>query len=255
MRYFLHLAYQGKNYSGWQRQSTAPSVQQVIEDSISKMLKQKVYIHGCGRTDAGVHASQYFAHVDISKVIDFDFISRINMILPPDISIYELIPVEESFHAQYDAKIRSYTYHLHIKKIPAKSELSAYYKIDKLDTDKIHQAIKILQETKDFRSLCKNPDIYKHTLCTIYDISFMEESKDLAYRFDIKADRFLRGMIRYIVARLIDIGTNKLSLEEFNTTLSNRSEFGYKFQKAGYPQGLYLSKVEYPYLSRECIQK
>jgi len=251
MRYFLHLAYQGKNYRGWQRQSNVISIQQVIEDSISKMLKEKVYIHGCGRTDSGVHATQYFAHIDISKDIDFDFVRRINLILPHDISIYELIPVEEDFHAQHDAKVRSYTYYMHIKKIPSKSDTSAYYKIDKLDMDKIKPAIGILRETKDFRSLCKSPDIYKHTLCNIYQLDFIEQNENISYRLEIKADRFLRGMIRYIVARLIDIGTDKLSLEEFSSTLSSRSDFGCKFQRPGYPQGLYLSKVEYPYLVRD----
>lgn len=249
MRYFLHLAYQGTNYSGWQRQTTAMSVQQVIEDSISKVLKEKIYIHGCGRTDAGVHASQYFAHIDIKRDIDFDFVERINMVLPSDISIYELIPVEDSCHAQYDVSFRTYNYDFHIKKIPSKSEISAYYSIQTLDLGLINQAILILKNNKDFRSLCKNPDLYKHTICNIQSIEFSEVSEN-EFRLVITADRFLRGMIRYIIGRLLDIGTGKLAIEEFSSTLSLRSEFGFRFQKQGFPQGLYLSKVVYPYLTR-----
>jgi len=251
MRYFLHLAYQGKNYSGWQRQSTAISIQQVIEDSISKVLKKKIYIHGCGRTDSGVHATQYFAHIDIQQSIEFDFVKRINLVLPDDISIYELIPVEQNFHAQYDAIARSYTYYFHTKKTPSKSETSAYYNVNELDITKMNKAVEIIQKTKDFRSLCKNPDLYKHTNCRIENIKLSVINENNSYKLEIKADRFLRGMIRYIMARLIDVGTHKLSLEEFDSTLSTQSEFNFKYQKQGYPQGLYLSKVEYPYLSRD----
>ncbi|MDF1696223.1 MAG: tRNA pseudouridine(38-40) synthase TruA [Saprospiraceae bacterium] len=254
MRYFLHLSYQGKHYCGWQRQTNAISIQQIIEDSISKMLGQKNYIHGCGRTDSGVHAFQYFAHIDISKVIDYNFVERINRILPPDISIFELIPVHSDAHAQYDVQFRTYEYFFHTAKIASKSELSAYYNVDALDMDRIEAAIEIIRRTKDFRSLCKNPDLYKHTLCEIYNIKLSQSANTSGYKITIKADRFLRGMIRYIVARLIDVGTHKLSVEEFDSTLSSQSDFHWKYQKKGYPQGLFLSKVEYPYLQRQVIR-
>jgi len=249
MRYFLHLAYQGTHYSGWQRQSTAISIQQVLEDSISKMLKEKIFIHGCGRTDAGVHASQYFAHIDIKNEIHFDFVERINLMLPPDIAIYEMIPVDEGCHAQYDVKYRTYSYFFHTLKIPSKSETSAYYKVNGLDMDRMDQALQIIQGTSDFRSLCKNPDTYKHTRCKV-ELIKLTQTDEVSYKLEIKADRFLRGMIRYIAARLIDIGIGKLDLELFASTLSNRAEFDFRFQKQGFPQGLYLSKVEYPYLQR-----
>ncbi len=251
MRYFLHLAYQGTNYSGWQRQKTAISVQQVIEDSVTKMLKEKIHIHGCGRTDSGVHASQYFAHVDIKCEIDFDFVERVNHILPKDIGIYELIPVDRHCHAQYDAHFRTYTYYFHLNKIPSKSETSAYYNIQNLDISKIKKALEIIRPTEDFRSLCKNPDLYKHTRCKIEMMNFAELSEKDSFKLEIKADRFLRGMIRYIVGRLIDIGTNRLDIELFASTLASCLEFDFPFQKKGYPQGLYLSKVEYPFLARD----
>lgn len=252
MRYFLHLAYQGKNYKGWQRQTNAIGIQQVIEDCLTKVLKEKVYIQGCGRTDAGVHAIQYFAHIDIKRSLDFDFIHRINLVLPHDISIYDLIPVEEDHHAQYDVNYRTYTYLLHTKKIPQIADTSAFYYVDSLNMDHINKAIQILEITDDFRSLCKNPDLYKHTICKIKSIQFQNYAAH-QYCLVLTADRFLRGMIRYIVARLIDIGTGKLSIEEFGTTLSEKREFGYRYHKKGHPQGLYLTKIEYPYLEREII--
>jgi len=251
LRYFLHIAYQGTKYSGWQRQTTAVSIQQVIEDSISKMLNEKIFIHGCGRTDAGVHASQYFAHIDIIREIDFDFVERINLVLPPEISIFELIPVDIKRNAQYDVKFRTYSYYFHLMKIPVKSEISAYYNLKIFDVSLFNDAIKIIENTVDFRSLCKNPDLYKHTRCKIESIELVELDENKCYKLEIKADRFLRGMIRYIVARLLDVGTKKLDLELFASTLANRQEFDFRFQKQGFPQGLYLSKVEYPYLIRK----
>lgn len=255
MRYFIHLAYQGTNYSGWQRQSTARSVQEVIEDAISRVLKKKLFIHGCGRTDAGVHASQYFAHVDISDEIDFDFVQRLNLVLPDDIAFYHLLPVSDDSHAQYDADFRSYTYHFHTQKIPALAQTSAYYNVENLDFKLIHEALDVIRNTSDFRSLCKNPDIYKHTRCKISSIDIYPSTIPNAYRMEITADRFLRGMIRYIMARLIDIGTHRLSVEMFASTLSNKAEFDFRYQKKGYPQGLYLSRVVYPYLQMDSLSK
>lgn len=252
MRYFLHMAYDGTNYKGWQRQTNAVGIQQIIEEAISKMLKERVFIQGCGRTDSGVHALQYFAHIDFNSKIDFDFVERINLMLPDDISIYELIPVNSNHHAQYDAKYRTYTYLMHTRKIPSKSSISAYYNLKSIDLNKICVAIQFLKQNEDFRSLCKNPDLYKHTICRIEKFDFIELSENV-YKFEIKADRFLRGMIRYIIARLLDIGTSKLSLDEFKSTISAKKEFNYKFHKKGHPQGLYLSKVEYPYLTRKVI--
>lgn len=252
MRYFIHLSYLGTNYSGWQRQTNAVSVQQMIEDALSKILKEKVLIHGCGRTDAGVHARQYFAHVDIKQALNFDLVVRLNLVLPHDISIYNLIQVDAENHAQYDAIKRSYVYHLHTKKMPLKTYTSAYYNVNQLNISKIKEAVHILKNTIDFRSLCKNPDLYKHTKCSIQHIEFNEHT-DHEYSLMITADRFLRGMIRYIIARLIDIGTEKLTIEEFSTTLANRENFHFKFSKQGFPQGLYLYKIQYPYLRLKVV--
>ena len=248
MRYFLHLAYQGGQYSGWQRQQNALAIQQVIEEKLSAVLKHPMIIHGCGRTDAGVHALQYFAHFDFPHLIDKEFITRININLPDDIAIYDCFQVDDKAHAQYDATKRTYDYYLHTSKNPLLSNLSAYYGVENVDFLKIIDAVQILKNTKDFRSLCKKPDLYKHTECTIYEISFIKLDEH-QYKLTITSNRFLRGMIRYMVARLLDIGLHKLSLDEFETTLSNLQEFSWKHQTKAFPQGLYLTKIEYPYVS------
>lgn len=254
MRNFIHLSYDGANYRGWQRQSNVNSIQQTIEDSISKMLGSKVYIHGCGRTDAEVHASQYFAHIDLQDDYDFDFVDRINRILPDDIAIHELIPVEQNAHAQHDVNWRTYEYCFHLEKTPMLSSYSAYYKFPSLDIDKMKSGVEIIKHTKDFRTLCKSPDIYKHTRCNIDAVSLKASHQNKRFKLEIKSNRFLRGMIRYIVARIIEIGSNKLSLEQFQSILDERLPLPFPFDKKAYPQGLSLSKVEYDHLERKSFR-
>lgn len=254
MRHFIHLSYQGTKYRGWQRQANERSVQATIEDLLSKMLKTKTIIHGCGRTDAGVHASQYFVHANIPENLDYDPVERLNHILPNDIAIYEIIPMEDQYcNAQTDAIARSYEYYLHFDKIPQLKDTSTYFKVSDLDVKAMQAAVKILQNTSDFRSLCKGPDIYKHTRCNIQSVSLRVTHDGRRMLFSITANRFLRAMIRNIVARLIDIGKGDLSLDDFTDVVSNQKEFEFPFHKQAPPTGLYLSKVMYPYLERDVV--
>lgn len=247
MRYFLKLAYQGTQYSGWQRQtSTSNTVQQVIEEAISKMLCDTIYIKGCGRTDAGVHASEYYAHLDIQKLPEYDFIDRINYILPDDISILAIMEVDSGADAQFDANWRTYEYYFHLRKTPKLNETSTYYNIPQLNIERITKALPIIAQTEDFRSLCKHPEFYKHTRCTIREIKLEKTGSNEQYKLTITANRFLRGMIRYMVGRLIDIGEDKLSIEDFKYQLVSKKSFEFPFHKQAHPQGLYLSKIEYP---------
>lgn len=255
MKYFIHLAYQGTKYRGWQRQAKEKSVQATIEDQLTKILKTKTIIHGCGRTDAGVHASQYFAHAYIPKHLDYNLVERLNYALPDDISIYELIPMEDKFsNAQTDAIARRYDYYMHFRKTPILKDISTYFKVQNLDVEAMQSAIKILSQIEDFRSLCKGPDIYKHTKCNIQSIHLTSTHNSTRMKFSITANRFLRAMIRNIVARLINIGTGELSISEFEEIVKNCSEFQFPFHKQAPPTGLYLSKVVYPYLEREVIE-
>lgn len=245
MRFFLHLSYLGTQYSGWQRQSVAPSVQQTIEDSISKILGEKKTIHGCGRTDGGVHASSYYAHIDIANYLDYDLVERLNLVLPDDIAISDLIPVIPTANAQRSAIQRTYEYYFHTKKDPALHHISAYYRHNTLAIERMIAAISIIERTQDFRSLCKQPDQHKHTCCRIDSIT-IQQTKDHHYKLEISADRFLRGMIRYIAARIIDVGSGALDVAAFERVVVTGAEFGFKYHKQGHPQGLFLSGVKYP---------
>lgn len=254
MRQFIHLAYQGTKYRGWQRQLEERSVQATIEDLLSKMLKTTTIIHGCGRTDAGVHASQYFVHANIPEDLDYNPVKRLNHMLPDDISIYEIIPMDDPHcNAQTDAIARSYDYYMHFDKIPQLKDTSTYFKVSDLDVDAMQAAVKILKKTVDFRSLCKGPDIYKHTRCNVQSVSLAVTHDGHRMLFSITANRFLRAMIRNIVARLIDIGKGDLSLIDFVDVVSNQKAFEFPFHKQAPPTGLYLSKVIYPYLERDVI--
>lgn len=252
MRHFIHLAYQGTKYRGWQRQAKERSVQATIEDQLSKMLKTKTIIHGCGRTDAGVHASQYFVHANIPTDLDYDPIERLNYILPDDIAIYEIIPMDDPHcNAQTDAIARSYEYYMHFDKIPQLKDNSTYFKVKELNVEAMQKAVTLIANTKDFRSLCKGPDIYKHTRCNVQATSLEITHDGRRMVFSITANRFLRAMIRNIVARLIDIGKGALTLEAFEEIVSHQKEFEFPFHKQAPPTGLYLSKVIYPYLERD----
>jgi tRNA pseudouridine38-40 synthase len=247
MRYFLKLAYQGTNYSGWQRQVNTPNtVQETIEGALSKMLDTQTFIHGCGRTDAGVHSTEYFVHLDIESLPSYDVVSRLNHMLPDDISISKIIEVKPKTNAQHDAKWRTYEYDFHLIKTPKLYLTSSYYNYVDLDFDKMNLGIEIIKSTKDFRSLCKHPDVYKNTDCIIKDASIKKVEGLERYKFTITANRFLRGMIRYMVARLLDIGDGKLKVDDFEKQLNSKQSFEFPFHKQGHPQGLYLSKIEYP---------
>lgn len=244
MKYLLHLAFKGTDYHGWQRQPEHISVQEVLEDTLSKMLKKKTNCIGCGRTDAGVHASQFFCHIVVEKAFDFDPVFRLNKMLPEDISIFEIMPVGEKFHAQHGAAARTYTYLIHTVKNALLSGLSTYCSPKGLDFEKMKTAAAVLPNYLDFKAMCKHPDFYNSTICRVSAarISVSENGKKL--RFDITANRFLRGMVRLLVGNILEVGYGRMELEKFEHHLQSGETP--KFYKAAPPQGLYLSGVKYP---------
>ncbi len=246
MRYFLHLAYNGTNYHGWQRQAQVSSVQATIEDKMRIMLSSDLTIHGCGRTDTGVHASSYYAHFKIEEKIDFDLVYKLNRMLPDDIVIYDLIEVGEKANAQLDAKDRTYEYRVHLKKDPFLVNKSACYDMIDMDLDKMKQACVLFSKYEDFKYFCLQPELHNHTLCDLREVSMtLNESKDrILFRF--RANRFLRGMIRISVGRILDVGRGQVSLDELELSLSGKQENRYMTQ--AYPQGLYLTDVVYDYI-------
>jgi len=243
MRYFLHLAYNGEKYHGWQRQLSVRTVQQVIEDNLARMLHHPVIIHGCGRTDAGVHADQYFAHFDTDTIWDYDPLFRLNKMLPNDISIFEIIPVKDNANTRHHAYRRTYNYFIHLYKNPFLHPSSTLYLNEKLDLQTMQKGAAILTKYSDFRSICKSPDKVDHTRCKFTSARLFQQEDGQLLRFEFTSNRFLRAMIRIIVANLIEVGKGRLSLENWEAIIAKNEERIHKLIAP--PQGLHLSRIEY----------
>lgn len=246
MRYFFHIAYHGTRYCGWQKHPDGKNVQETLENALSRILKIPVNINGCGRTDALVHASQYFFHVDIEQEWDFDLFFRINKLLPDDIAVFDIIPMQGLPHARFDAIQRAYDYYIHTYKDPFLNNFSSLYHEKNLDLDKMQAAAALLPQYNDYRGLCKGPDRQDSTICYISSAALFADNNGDRLRFQISANRFLSRMVRIIVGRLLEIGRGTMSVDEFEHYLINKETP--KVILPAHPQGLYLSKVTYPYL-------
>ncbi|WP_242929185.1 tRNA pseudouridine synthase A [Pontibacter vulgaris] len=246
MRYFFHIGYKGTNYKGWQRHPYGVGVQEVMEGCLSKILKKPVAIVGCGRTDAGVHASQFFFHLDVTEPWEFDMLFRLNKVLPEDIAVFDIIPMEGLPHSRFDACQRSYDYFIHTYKDPFLSDVSSLYLVKDLHLDAMKAATALLPLYNDYRNLCLTPADQDSTICHITEAEWLLDKTGNKLRFRISANRYLGRMIRIIVGQLLKVGTGKLSVEEFESYLA--LENAPKHLTPAYPQGLYLSKVTYPYL-------
>lgn len=245
MRYFLELAYKGTNYHGWQIQPNAISVQEVINDRLSKLLREEINIVGAGRTDTGVHAKQMYAHFDTDREVDTQHLChKLNSFLPKDISIRKVHRVVDDAHARFGASSRKYEYYLKIHKDPFSSEGAFYYRFAvKPDMELMNEAAKIMMEYEDFECFSRAHSDVKTFICKITQAEWRREDGDTLV-FHIRADRFLRNMVRAVVGTLIEVGIGKLSLEDFRAVLEskNRSEAGTSAEA----QGLYLVEVNYP---------
>ena len=246
MRYFLHIAYNGNNYRGWQKLPGIISVQQVIETTLSQVLKEPVSIIGCGRTDAQVHASQFFFHFDVERELNFDLLFRLNKCLPHDITVYDVRCMEGLPHARFDAIQRSYDYYIHTQKDPFLIGLSSFYPLTSLDLKKMNEAIGLLTNYNDYGCFCKSPLKYEHTICHVSNSQLFTNVDHTILRFHICSNRFLAGMIRIIIGKLLEIGKGELSVADFEQYFITKVTP--KTIIPVYAQGLYLSKVTYPYL-------
>lgn len=247
MRYFIELAYNGTNYHGWQYQPNADSVQETLNKALSTILKTTIDVVGAGRTDTGVHAQQMFAHFDLDSEIDVPhLVHKLNSFLPKDIAIFDIHKVHEDAHARFDAKKRTYEYHIHQQKDVFENSASWYYQ-NELDFAKMNEACKILFDYTDFECFSKlNTDVNTFN-CKIYEAHW--EQKDTKLVFTIAADRFLRNMVRAIVGTMINIGLGKVSLSEFKAIIESKDR-----NQAGFSvpaHGLYLTKIEYEYLNNK----
>lgn len=244
MRYFIEFAYNGKNYHGWQQQPNAASVQETLAKALSVLLRSEIELMGAGRTDTGVHAKQMFAHFDFEDSFDNDYLKpKLNSYLPKDISIINIHPVSDDAHARFDATKRTYEYHINTVKDVFENEHSWYFH-QKLDLGKMNEASEILFEHKDFQCFSKvNTDV-KTFNCEITEANWKQTGNSII--FTIAADRFLRNMVRAIVGTLVEIGIGKINLENFKKIIESkdRNQAG----PSAPAHGLFLTKVEYPYI-------
>ncbi len=242
MRYFFEITYDGSSYAGWQNQMNALGVQQVVEEALSKLLREKVSIVGSGRTDSGVHCVQQFFHADIEKPIDRDILLvRLNSLLPKDIAIRSIKKAKSNAHARYDAFERSYEYHITAKKNPLLVG-RAYYLFKPVNVEIMNAAASLLIGEHDFTSFSKVKTDVNHFRCTIKKAKWTKKGDVLI--FSITANRFLRGMVRAIVGTLLDVGTGKISFKEFQAIIHSKDR-----KKAGMnvpAEGLFLTAVKYP---------
>ena len=242
MRYFIELQYDGAAYFGWQRQPDADTVQGTIEQKLSMLLRVPTEIVGAGRTDTGVNASFYTAHFDSATSVDCAQLTyKLNKVLPHDIAIRRIYEVEATKHARFDARQREYTYFLTTHKAPFR-RFSAWYFAVNLDVEKMNEAARLLLEYEDFTSFAKLNSNNKTNICHISHAEWSVEA-DGTLRFTIRADRFLRNMVRAIVGTLVDVGRGRYTVEEFDDIIRSRD---LSRSSAGAPAcGLFLSDVQY----------
>ena len=242
MRYFIQFAYFGKAYHGWQNQPNAITVQQVLEEGLSKLLRSKLAIVGAGRTDAGVHALEMFAHFNYEEIESpTNLAHRLNNYLPSDIAIKSILPVKNDAHARFDAVERTYEYWIVQEKSPFQTE-TAHYIWSVLDIDAMNKAAKILMEYEDFECFSKSHTDVKTYVCKIKKAVWVKKEGKLV--FTITADRFLRNMVRAIVGTLLEIGAKKMAPEAIREIIKSKDR-----SRAGVSvpaKGLYLTKVLYP---------
>ncbi|MBL7883545.1 MAG: tRNA pseudouridine(38-40) synthase TruA [Bacteroidia bacterium] len=245
-RYFIQLAYNGTAYHGWQIQENTPNtIQQVLNEKLSLILNELITVTGCGRTDTGVHAKDFYAHFDSEKIDiaenEFKWIHKLNSVLPNDIAAFKIFKVKNDANARFDAISRTYDYVNCTSKNPFLID-TAYFIKSEPDIEKMNNACKVLFEYIDFSCFSKSNTQTFTNNCKILEAHWKKENNLLV--FTISADRFLRNMVRAIVGTLLEIGENKITIEELKEIIEskNRSNAGFSVPAGG----LFLTKIQYP---------
>jgi tRNA pseudouridine38-40 synthase len=246
LRYFIKLAYKGKNYHGWQYQPGSDTVQETLNKALSLLLKTEIDIVGAGRTDSGVHAKQMFAHFDYETEIEIpQLVYKLNSFLPKDIVIFDILKVANAAHARFDATKRTYEYHIHTIKDVFENEASYQFQLP-LNIDKMNEACQILFRHTDFECFSKVHTDVSTFNCKITAAHWQQKGNQLI--FTITADRFLRNMVRAIVGTMVNIGLGKIEVADLHQIISSKDR-----GKAGFSvpaHGLYLVNVSYPYIEQ-----
>ncbi|MFN8153244.1 MAG: tRNA pseudouridine(38-40) synthase TruA [Bacteroidia bacterium] len=243
-RYFIHLAYKGTGFHGWQIQPNAPSVQEALNKALSVLLKSETETTGCGRTDTGVHASSFVAHFDSREQITDPekFTFQLNALLPPSIRIFKTFEVEAEAHSRFDATQRSYSYYIARQPNPFLTEFT-WFHTRPIDLGLINKAASMCIGNHDFSCFSKSGGQQMTNICNVSSCHWTQTEAIL--QLDVAANRFLRNMVRAMVGTMLDVGTGKMSLSEFQAILKHgtRSDAGQSVP----PQGLFLEQVVYPY--------
>ena len=243
MRYFITLSYDGTRYHGWQIQPEGVTVQQLLQDALATLLRQHVTVVGAGRTDAGVHARQMVAHIDVDgEINDVDQLTyKLNRFLPYDISIQNIRLVSDDMHARFSAVRRRYRYFIHTEKDPFKKKYSCELHYE-LDYELMNVAAAKLKTYSDFGAFCKSHSDVKTTVCTVTKAHWVEYEPN-AWYFEIEANRFLRNMVRAVVGTLIEIGRHRMSLSQFDQVVREGRRTGAGESMPA--NALFLECVEY----------
>lgn len=243
MRYFIYLQYDGTAYHGWQTQPDAVTVQETIEQKLSMLMRRELFIVGAGRTDAGVHARMMAAHFEYDGEVDCQQLTfKLNNTLPPDISILRIVPVKPDAHARFSPIARTYKYYITRKK----SLFDRNYTMrvfEPLDVEMMNHACARLFCYEDFTSFAKLHSDTKTNICHIME-AYWEQPEPDKYVFTIKADRFLRNMVRAVVGTLLQVGRHKMTIQEFSQVIERKDRCTAGDSVAA--QGLFLEDVEYP---------
>ncbi len=243
MRYFIELSYHGLNYHGWQVQPDVVTVQEKLTEALSVILREKIDIVGAGRTDAGVHATQLFAHFDVDTEFDVAVIQqKVNAFLPDDIVVASIFLVNKEAHARFDAVSRSYDYKVWLGRNPFLLETTWQIHQQKLDVNKMNEAAEVLLNYTNFKCFSKSKTDVRTYNCDITEAKWVLDGKRLT--FHITADRFLRNMVRAIVGTLIEVGLGKKTTNDMIDIIKSedRSRAGVSVPA----QGLFLSEIIYP---------
>jgi len=240
-RYFIEIAYNGSPYHGWQIQQNSLSIQEVLNHALQTILRHSVETTGSGRTDTGVHAKQQFVHLDTHQKITSRTIQSLNSILPHEIAVKAIYSVDSDANARFDAISRTYQYLIHFKKNPFLTHYS-YQAIQIPDLNDMSKAIELLKNYSDFEAFSKTNTQVKTNICKISEATWKETENGI--QFEIKADRFLRNMVRAIVGTMLQVGNGTTSLDEFREIIEskNRTSAGFSVPACG----LYLTQVLYP---------
>jgi len=241
MRYFLEVAYKGTNYSGFQSQKNANTIQAEIQKAFKIILKKEFELTGSSRTDAGVHAYQNYFHFDLDSDLSSQLLYNLNAILPNDISVKNLLKVKDNAHCRFDAISREYKYHIYQKKNPFLTDKAFYFPYT-LDIEVMQKAAAAIKDYSDFTSFSKRNTQVKSFVCDIKESKWIIQNECFIY--NVKANRFLRGMVRALTATMLNLGRGKIDLTTFRRIIETKDCTLANFSAPAH--GLFLTEVSFP---------